>query len=95
MNFREVVSEDIDDFEYTPLPKYPGPFTIFNERDEAAMLRRFLSHVQELKPHVIVTYNGDFFDWPYVEARCSKFGMSLYTELGVRGSKGRFLTRIL
>lgn len=22
--FREIVSEDIDDFEYTPLPKYPG-----------------------------------------------------------------------
>jgi DNA polymerase epsilon subunit 1 len=21
---REVVSEDIDDFEYTPMPKYPG-----------------------------------------------------------------------
>ena len=51
------------------------------------MLRKFLSHVQELRPHVLVTYNGDFFDWPYVEARCGKFDLSLYKELGVRCNK--------
>ena len=28
---REVVAEDIADFEYTPKPTFPGPFTIFNE----------------------------------------------------------------
>jgi DNA polymerase epsilon subunit 1 len=28
---REVVGEDIADFEYTPKPQFPGPFTIFNE----------------------------------------------------------------
>jgi len=31
---REIVSEDIDDFEYTPKEGYEGPFTIFNEADE-------------------------------------------------------------
>ena len=31
---REIVSEDIEDFEYTPKPEYEGPFTIFNEADE-------------------------------------------------------------
>jgi DNA polymerase epsilon subunit 1 len=31
---REIVSEDIDDFEYTPKEGYEGPFTIFNEKDE-------------------------------------------------------------
>src|ERR1700721_1650650 len=31
---REIVSEDIDDFEYTPTPEYEGPFMIFNEPDE-------------------------------------------------------------
>lgn len=31
---REIVSEDIDDFEYTPKEGYEGPFTIFNEPDE-------------------------------------------------------------
>jgi DNA polymerase epsilon subunit 1 len=41
---------------------------------------------QELRPHVIVTYNGDFFDWPYVDTRCSKYGISLYRNLGIKGS---------
>lgn len=31
---REIVGEDIDDFEYTPKPEYEGEFTIFNEPDE-------------------------------------------------------------
>jgi DNA polymerase epsilon subunit 1 len=31
---REIVSEDIEDFEYTPKDEYPGDFTIFNEPDE-------------------------------------------------------------
>lgn len=31
---REIVSEDILDFEYTPKPEYEGPFIIFNEKDE-------------------------------------------------------------
>ena len=84
---REVVSEDVSDFEYTPLPKYPGPFVVMNEANEEAMLRKFLSHIQELRPHVIVTYNGDFFDWPYLDARCSKYAnMSLYKQLGIRSS---------
>ena len=31
---REIVSEDIDDFEYTPKEGYEGPFIIFNESNE-------------------------------------------------------------
>lgn len=31
---REIVSENIEDFEFTPKPEYEGPFTIFNEDDE-------------------------------------------------------------
>ena len=31
---REIVSEDIDDFEYTPKEGYEGPFQVFNEPDE-------------------------------------------------------------
>ena len=31
---REIVSEDIEDFEYTPKEGYEGPFTVFNEPDE-------------------------------------------------------------
>lgn len=31
---REIVGEDIEDFEYTPKEGYEGPFTVFNEPDE-------------------------------------------------------------
>jgi DNA polymerase epsilon subunit 1 len=33
---REIVSEDIDDFEYTPKEGYEGPFIVFNEPDEVS-----------------------------------------------------------
>ncbi|KAI1424231.1 DNA polymerase epsilon [Xylaria sp. FL1777] len=81
---REIVSEDIADFEYTPKPEYPGPFMIFNEPNEKALIERFFLHVKEARPTVIATYNGDFFDWPFVEARASVNGIDMYREIGWR-----------
>ncbi|KAK3107356.1 hypothetical protein FSP39_012618, partial [Pinctada imbricata] len=31
---REIVSQDVEDFEYTPRPEFEGPFIVFNEPDE-------------------------------------------------------------
>ena len=45
-----------------------------NEADELALLQKFFDHVLEVKPHIFVTYNGDFFDWPFVEARAAVHG---------------------
>ncbi|KAL1987179.1 hypothetical protein VTN96DRAFT_4511 [Rasamsonia emersonii] len=81
---REIVSEDINDFEYTPKPEYSGPFVIFNEPDERHAIERFFQHIKEAKPTVIATYNGDFFDWAFVEARASVLGIDMYTEIGFR-----------
>ncbi|KAK6537956.1 DNA polymerase epsilon catalytic subunit [Orbilia ellipsospora] len=81
---REIVSEDIEDFEYTPKPEYEGEFMIFNEPNERGVLERFFDHIKEAKPTVIVTYNGDFFDWPFVEARASALGIDMYHEIGFR-----------
>ncbi|KAK9824549.1 hypothetical protein WJX72_011249 [[Myrmecia] bisecta] len=78
---REVVSEDISDFEYTPKPEFPGPFVVFNELDEKATLRRWFDHMRQVKPAIYVTYNGDFFDWPFIDTRAEKHGMSLYEEI--------------
>ena len=76
---REIVSEDIDDFDYSPKPgEYDGPFTIFNEPDEKALIERFFSHIREVKPGVIVTYNGDFFDWPFVETRAKVYELDMF-----------------
>ncbi|KAI9666717.1 MAG: DNA polymerase epsilon catalytic subunit [Bathelium mastoideum] len=81
---REIVSEDISDFEYTPKAEFEGPFMVFNEPDERALLERFFEHVKEARPTVMVTYNGDFFDWPFVEARASVQGIDMYQEIGFR-----------
>lgn len=81
---REIVSEDIADFEYTPKPEYDGPFLIFNEPNEKATIDRFFLHVKEARPTVIATYNGDFFDWPFLEARASVLGIDMYREIGFR-----------
>ncbi|KAF2838494.1 DUF1744-domain-containing protein [Patellaria atrata CBS 101060] len=81
---REIVSEDIADFEYTPKPEYEGQFMVFNEPDEKAVIERFFDHIKEARPTVMVTYNGDFFDWPFVEARASVNGIDMYQEIGFR-----------
>ena len=81
---REIVSENIADFEYSPKPEFEGPFLVFNEPDERALIERFFSHIKEAQPTVIATYNGDFFDWPFVEARASVLGIDMYAEIGFR-----------
>lgn len=81
---REIVSEDISDFEYTPKPEYHGDFMIFNEPDEKSVIERFFLHIKEARPTVIATFNGDFFDWPFVEARASVQGIDMYQEIGFR-----------
>ena len=81
---RQYVSEDIEDFEYTPKKEYEGPFTCFNEENELALLRRFLDHIQEVKPAVFVTYNGDFFDFPFLDRRMKEYGLSMEQEIGIQ-----------
>lgn len=36
---REIVSQDVEDFEYTPRPEFEGPFTVFNEPDEVRQFK--------------------------------------------------------
>lgn len=60
---REIVSEDIEDFEYTPKPEFRGEFKVFNELNELSLIRTFFNHLLRVRPQIIVTYNGDFFDW--------------------------------
>lgn len=88
------MSEDIQDFEYTPKPAYPGPFTVANLADEAAVLKHFLRHVQEVRPQIFVTYNGDYFDWPFLEARMRAHGIDMAAEIGVsEAAQGEYRAR--
>uniref|UniRef100_A0A1I7UZR9 DNA polymerase epsilon catalytic subunit n=1 Tax=Caenorhabditis tropicalis TaxID=1561998 RepID=A0A1I7UZR9_9PELO len=79
---REIVSADINTFEYTPKAEYKGEFTVWNERDETALIRKFFDHFLQVRPNIVVTYNGDFFDWPFVEARAKIRGFNMEREIG-------------
>ncbi|KAE9384355.1 hypothetical protein BT96DRAFT_1003933 [Gymnopus androsaceus JB14] len=54
-----IVSEGTEDFEYAPEGGYEGPFIIFNEPNKAATIMHFFSHVQDIKPTVMATFNCD------------------------------------
>ena len=56
---RHVVGADVRDFEYTPTPKYPGPFEVMNELTEEGLIRRFLEEFRRHGRQIVVTYNGD------------------------------------
>lgn len=91
---REILSSDIEDFEYTPKPEFEGKFTIFNEPNEMALIQRFFDHIMEVRPHIFVTYNGDFFDWPFVETRAASYDMDMKQEIGFsRGKDGVYSCR--
>ena len=81
---REIISQDIDDFEYTPKKEYPGHFHVFNESNEFELLKRFFNHIIDVKPHILVTYNGDSFDMPFVEQRAQFYGLNMFNEIGFR-----------
>lgn len=68
----------------SPLIAQPGPFIVWNEPDEAATLARWFGHMREVKPAIYVTYNGDFFDWPFLETRAEKHGMDMHAQIGFR-----------
>jgi len=69
------VTEDIGDFEYTPKPEYEGNFTIFNEKDEVALLHRFFEHMRECRPNVYCTYNGVFLCQSYTVSHTVSWGV--------------------
>ncbi|KAG5492856.1 hypothetical protein JKF63_01436 [Porcisia hertigi] len=91
---REIVTEDIAPFEYTPKPEYEGFFDTFNEENEAATLRRFFDEMRKYKPNVYVTYNGDYFDFPFIHARALFHGMNMRKEIGfAQMADGAFLNQ--
>lgn len=90
---RAIVSEDIEDFDYIQ-DGYGGRFDVFNEADEKELLIRFFEHVREAQPTVITTFNGDFFDWPFVEARAAFHGLSMFEEIGfAKDNEGEYKSK--
>ncbi|XP_059098833.1 DNA polymerase epsilon catalytic subunit A-like [Tigriopus californicus] len=91
---REIISKDVDDFEYTPKPEFEGHFIVYNEANELELLQKFFDHILDVKPHIFVTYNGDFFDWPFIEARAAIHGMDMAQEIGfAKNREGVYCSR--
>ena len=59
---------------------------MWNEPDEGSLLRRWFAHMREVQPAIYVTYNGDFFDWPFLETRAAARGLDMRAETGFRMS---------
>ncbi|KAJ3745929.1 DNA polymerase family B, exonuclease domain-containing protein [Lentinula raphanica] len=70
---REIVSEDFEDFEYTPMEGYEGPF--MSQTKYAETIKRFFAHIQDVKRTVMITFNGDFFDFPFFDGRAKINGV--------------------
>lgn len=91
---REIVSRNVDDFEYTPKPEFEGNFVVFNEPNEVALIQKFFDHILDIRPHIIVSYNGDFFDWPFVETRAAIYDIDMKREIGFSKNRdGNYLSR--
>ncbi|MGZ7047846.1 MAG: DNA polymerase domain-containing protein, partial [Methanobacterium sp.] len=60
-------------------------------KNEKEMISRFIEIVNAQNPHVILGYNSDIFDFPYINDRAKKLGLNL--KLGLDGSEIKFLRR--
>jgi DNA polymerase epsilon subunit 1 len=38
----------------------------------------------QVKPGIFVTYNGDYFDFPFIEARAAVHGLDMAQEIGFK-----------
>lgn len=55
---------------------------------------RFFQHIQEIKPTVMATFNGDFFDFPFLCARAKVHGIDMFLETGfAKDSEDEFKSR--
>jgi len=44
---------------------------------EAEMIERFIEIIKEYSPEIIIGYNSDEFDFPYIKARAEKYGIKV------------------
>ncbi|UKK02958.2 DNA polymerase epsilon catalytic subunit [Theileria orientalis] len=90
---RSLVSRDITEFLYRPREDIVGnaAFKIYNEKTERDLLVRFFSLLSQLRPQILVTYNGDNFDFPYVNRRAEINGLNMNRLAGFHLSNGVFV----
>ena len=60
-------------------------------KDEAEMLRKFVEIVEDENPDILIGYNSDNFDFPYIRDRATILNVPL--NLGTDGSSLKFMKR--
>ena len=48
-----------------------------NDEAEEILLQKFIQRINQVAPDVLMSFNGTFFDIPYLQGRMAKFGLNL------------------
>ncbi|MCI5737609.1 DNA-directed DNA polymerase [Methanobrevibacter ruminantium] len=83
---RKVISTKGDEFEQDP-----EMYFIEKVDSEKEMIESFIKTVKENNIDIIIGYNSDVFDFPYLKDRAKIWGIDL--DLGVDGSSIKFIRR--
>ena len=83
---RKVISTKGDEFEHDP-----EMYFIEKVDSEKEMIESFIKTVKENNIDIIIGYNSDVFDFPYLKDRAKLWGLDL--DLGVDGSGIKFIRR--
>ncbi len=72
---------------------------LFYGDDEREIILRFVNAIKSLDPDVIVGYNQNNFDWPYLKKRAEKHGIRLdigrdRSELSLKGGRPKIAGRL-
>ena len=60
----------------------------YRAKNDARLIREFLSCIEQYEPDIIVGYNSDSFDWPYIRDRARLQGIRVL--LGADGSMAQY-----
>ena len=86
VGLRKVISTKGDEFENDP-----EMYFIEKVDSEKEMIEAFIKTVKEANVDIIIGYNSDVFDFPYLRDRAKIWGIDL--DLGVDGSNVKFIRR--
>lgn len=80
---REVCGQEVKPFHYCPKHEFECDAVIFNEPNEKALLDKFYGLIDEFRPMILTSFNGDKFDIPFIRQRSSHHGISFEQKTGI------------
>lgn len=69
---------------------------MYNEASEKDLLEKFFNIIKDYKPLIVTTFNGDYFDFPFIYDRAKMYEIPLESELGIyKEDEGQYIGRFL